>query len=276
MNIKPLIGLLASFFLSSFASADLGFDAVSSDDVSGLNKDFSALLAHTTLSPAAGLLKAEVFELGLIFGLVSVPNIASVSENSGEDDATTHLPNTGLVAVYSYTRRLSLEFKLIPDLSFADLSLGSQSLALKLSFGELDKIAFNTALRWQLTNSYVRTQQVINNSSTANTDVDAEVKFSSISTGLTYMAGYRAITSGLTVYQPYAGAGFIYSSGRVRVDSGTGASIFESGDTTEKSSDFGWIFLAGVEAHYLFIKYGAEYSRVFESDRLNLKLSFGY
>src|SRR5690606_30003247 len=111
---------------------------LSQSDVDGFSRDFSALLAHTTASPPVGLLKPKTFEIGLIGGTVTVPNVARLVAEQDPAEAVPEMPNVGLVGIYSYSEKLNIEAKWIPDIgSQADgLSIGSQSIGIKLSSRE--------------------------------------------------------------------------------------------------------------------------------------------
>lgn len=265
------------FYLCALASHAFDMDQMDKSQINGANRDFSALVAHTTVSPASGLLK-KGFELGLIAGTSSIPNIArAIAQNDPSSDVETRLPNAGLIGLISFAKKLTLEVKIIPEIQSTTMSLGSQSAALKFGFPDLmDDPAIMTALRIQATNAYIQADQQINNSSTANTTVNARTKFTSFSYGVAGLLGYRKIFDEAFLVEPYVGAGVLKADSRYEVIADIPASVFASGSSAEGSAQTGALFMLGAQAHMFYSKLGLEYSRIFDSDKMTLKISFGY
>lgn len=271
----PLQLLFVALFGLSPAYAGIALDQLTANDVDKINRDFSALFSHTTVSGASGLLDKKVYEVGIIAGLGRVPNINKKSNELDPGSAPGRLPAAGVAILYSYSKRTTLEIKYIPDLTLGDIYLGSQSLGAKFTLPEADDKNLNSAFRIYLSNNYLRSKQTINNSSTAGMSVDAKTEFASISLGGTFIESYRLVF-GTVVFEPFVGLGAIQSFGDFRVKAPTGVTIFESRKNHEKSSQLGYNFMAGFNLHYLFTKVGFEYGRIYDSDRVMVKIAFGY
>lgn len=267
--------LLLIILVSNRVDASIDLDQLTSDDVDNINRDFSAMFSHTTVSGASGLLDKKVYEVGIIAGLARVPNINKKSNELDAGSAPGRLPAAGVAILYSYSKRTTFEIKYIPDLTFGDIYLGSQSLGAKFTLPEADDKNLNSAFRMYLSNNYLRSKQTINNSSTGGTSVNAKTEFSSISLGGTFIESYRVIF-GTLVFEPYMGLGAIQSFGAFAVKAPNGVTIFESRKSREKSSQLGYNFMAGFNLHYLFTKVGFEYGRIYDSDRVMVKIAFGY
>ncbi len=273
---KVVLGALL-FFFSVLAYAGMTFDDMTDADFDGLSKDFSALLAHTTVSPASGLLTDGAVELGLFAGTVTIPNVADIVARIDPDGAQTKMINLGALVNYSFSKSSTLETKWIPSLGSRTegASFGSQSFALKYTFPTPKSATRFSAVRFHLTKGYVKSQQVINNDSTGNTDVDAKIDFHSMSLGLAWLASTKYM-AGLVIFEPFYGVGYMLAKSDLESQAAGSASIFTTGGGSKESSVTGLFYFAGAQVHSYFTKLGIEYSRVFDSHRWTLKLSFGY
>lgn len=265
---------IAFVFVYSLQASAFSFDELSEDEFRDVNKDFAAAFIHTTVSPVEPLLAPKSWEVGLLLGMGTTPNVKELAESDDESDVPTVLPNLGIIAVYSHTEKISYEFKLLPDLAMGEMGLGSQSLAVK--FSDINKGQLHTAWRLQFTNTYLRVYQNINNASTGNTDVPAKIGFLSQTLGAIYMAGGQLKLENDLLVSPFMGIGATYTMGSAKVEADTSASIFPSQESSMSASSLAPTWLVGVQLHKNFTKFALEYNRVFDSDKINLKLSFGY
>ena len=257
------------------ASADFSFNQLTSDEIKGASRDFAALVSHTTVSPASSLIKRG-FEFGLIAGTSSIPNIERATARSAPNTATeSKLPNAGLIGIYSYSKKLTFEVKIIPEIQTGAVYAGSQSLGVKLTFSDPEVSPWVTALRLQLTNAYMNVTQEVTTAG-VSTPVEATTKFTSISYGAAALLGYRAILDETYLIEPFIGGGVIQAQSKYEVLSDTTSSLFATGSTAEGSKETGQLFMLGIQWHMFYGKLGMEYSRVFDSDKVTLKVAFGY
>lgn len=259
------------------AYGDLDMNQLDRGQINGANRDFSALVAHTVVAPASGLLRKGGFELGVIAGTSSIPNIErAIAARDPSASTESRLPNAGLIGLYAFAKSLTLELKIIPEISSSTLYMGSQSVALKFSFHDwFDDPSWVTGLRLQLTNAYIYNDQQVTNPITGG-QVDGRTKFASLSYGLVGLLGYRKILEDTFLLEPYTGVGVIRAESKYEIMADVPTTMFASGSSSESSSQNGIVFLLGVQAHMFYSKVGLEYSRIFDSDKTTLKISFGY
>lgn len=260
---------------SATEAADL--NNLSQSEVDGVSRDFTALLSHTTVSPASGLMKKKGFEIGLIAGTSSIPNIQrGLAARAPGEVTPSKMPNAGLVGLFAFAKNLTLEVKIIPEISSETMYLGSQSAALKFTFHDwFEDPAWVTALRLQLTNAYIKNQQKITESVTG-TEVDGQTKFTSLSYGAAMLLGYRKVLDETFLLEPFIGGGVIRSTSKYEIFADVPTQMFSAGGNAMTSTGTGLMFMLGCQVHAFYSKFGIEYSRVYDSDRMTFKLSFGY
>ncbi len=273
----PQFWFFSLLFWVSAAVADPSLNNLSQSEVDGVSKDFSALLSHTTVSPASGLIKKGGFEFGLMAGTSSIPNIQrGLAQRDPSTTTPSKMPNAGLIGIFSFAKNLTLELKIIPEIASEKMYLGSQSAALKFTFHDwFEDPAVVTSFRLQLTNSYIKNEQKISDA-TSGLEVDGQTKFTSLSYGVASLLGYRMILSEIFLVEPFIGGGVLQANSRYEIFADVPTTMFSSGSTSMTSSLPGLMFMLGVQAHSFYSKLGLEYSRVFDSDRVTFKLSFGY
>lgn len=275
---RALKFLILSFLYLSHNSvfAGLDFDQVTQSDVDGLGRDFSALMSHTTVSPASGLLVAKKFEFGLLYGRVTLPNMQETLSRTDPEGATSQMLNVGLLGLYSIHKKLTLEAKYIPDMNIGDIRIGSQSLALKKSSADKTEGKYISAWRAEITNSSLGSDQTLNNATTGNQPVNIRNQLSSLSIGAAWLLEYNFTLLETWSVEPYVGFGLLHAETRFNADAPSGISVFTNGASTMRSSQTGAMLISGLQVHSFFTKIGFEFSRVFDSNKISFKLSFGY
>ncbi|MBI3018387.1 MAG: hypothetical protein HYY61_00610 [Deltaproteobacteria bacterium] len=227
--------------------------------------EFSANAFHTTVSPLTGSKKALLgfagAEAGMVAGATRVPGIGSSTVSTKEIDTIYH---SGIFAL------LNLPYGITPEVSFLP----------PLEFGNIKRNYYGGALRWNMTDVFLKFLPF--NFGTRLHFSNVKFEFSQPISGAnvtvkfddTIWGGSLALSKKVLILEPYAGAGFIQGDGDLSI-SGTGT-FFNTEVTTGQSassSETSSHLYAGVQFTTLFLGIGAEYSRVFDTDRFTGKLS---
>lgn len=270
LNVLKNIFILAIGLSAITARADYPWDNLNQSEVDGIVEDFSVVFEHTTASPASSLGDLFGFEVGVLAGAASTPTIEKVVKEGDPGSASAYVPHLGLVGQVSVPFGVTFEAKILPDReNEADgITVGSRSGAIRWDISKIVPLPFSLAVKAHASNGYFRNEQVINNATTGNTDVDAVVRVDTSTMGLMLMASIK-----LLFIEPYAGIGLIKSDGEIKISTG---SIFESGQSVATSETSGGTVVAGAQFHFLFFKPSIEYSRIFDSNKFTAKVAFGF
>lgn len=267
---KLIIGL--ALFSSSLYAADFELDNLSQTDVDNIAEEFSANFVHTTVTGASSS-KILGFQVGILGRRTTSPNIERLVKEQSPSTEMSSIYDAGLMAQVSVPFGISAELVTLPEMDLGSLSVQRTSMAVKwnMSDGFL-VIPFNLAIRAHYSTGEISYSDVINNSSTGNTDVNSNIGIKSKSYGANLSASLD-----LMVVEPYAGVGYVTSDTDVNVDAAGGTTIFNfSAAQAASSSSSGLHYFAGAEVNLLVIKLGAEYSNVYGVDRITGKMAIGF
>ena len=263
-NALKLI-VLGSFLMSTTSqAAGPNFFNLSEKDFENISKEFSGDLMHHSVQGAATLGSILGFEVGLIAGQTSSPDLSKISKDSGGEDVP-NLYHAGLLGVLTVPFGITGELIMLPKTSANDTSLQMTSAALKFTMSEeLLVIPFNLALRGFMSSSKVSFTQT-DATGTATVENDNKV------TGLQLLVSPK-----LPVFEPYAGVGMVNAKNTL---STTGTLLFDPTYTASQSQDStlsSTQILLGVTANLLFFRLGAEYSSAFGNNSTTVKLAVGF
>jgi hypothetical protein len=138
------------------------------------------------------------------------------------------------------------------------------------NFGGFFSWPLDVAVGAQMSNSKLEFEQVLNNASTGNTDVNTDVKFDSKTTTL-----WLGASKTFAIVTPYIKLGVFKSETDVKV-SGSGEIFDFSSDQKESVSSSGGFGTLGVNVNLLIVRLGLEASRAAEVSRVSGKLSLSF
>ncbi len=269
---KAILGYL--LLSSPLYAGDLQLDNLSQQDVDNVSEEFSANFVHSTVSGASSLGKVFGFEVGVVGRMTDTPKLgALVKEQSASADVGS-IYDAGLMAQVSIPFGVTAELIYLPEMSLADISANRTSMGVKWTLTDsLLPIPFmNIAVRAHYSTAELKYSDVINNSSTGNTDVNSEIGVKTSSYGANVSVSFS-----LLVVEPYAGIGYVSSDTDINVNASGGTNIFSfTSAQSASSSSSGLHYFVGAQANLLFFKVGAEYSNVYGVDRVSGKLTFGF
>jgi hypothetical protein len=261
-------GRLTSLLLLSFsvsAQAGIGFTNLTSSDFDKISKEFSGNFSHTSVTGAGTLGTLFGFEVGLVGGLTSSPEIDSIVSRSLPGESLANLYHGGVLGALSIPFGLTGEILLIPTMKASDASFQMTSLALKWTMSESVLILpVNVAVRGFLSSSDFEFKQ-------SSGGIDGTVKNKNSVTGLQLL-----VSPNLPFVEPYAGVGFLSGKNSLSL-SGTGT-IFDTSLTTGQSADStnsSTQLLLGVNLR-LLVSVGLEYARSFDTSRYTGKVGFSF
>lgn len=263
--MKKLALLLMTLTALPQALAQPSFDNLSEQDLEGISKEFSANFAHRSVSGAAPLGDVFGFEIGLIAGSTKTPEISKISEREG-GDAVDSLYNAGIYAAVSIPFGITAEAQMLPKQTISDMSISSQSLALKWTFSKTFGIPFvDLAAKAHMSNTKIDYSDTIDS-------VDTSIELENSTSGLTLIA-----SKSFFLVEPFIGAGYITRD--TSLSASGSAVIYDTAFSTsseESVSGSSSQFLAGLRVNLLFLEISGQYENVFDTDVTSFKLSFGF
>ena len=268
--------MLAPLMTPTFAQeddSDFSLDNLSQADFNGVAEEFGANFVHSTASGASSLGNVFGFEIGVLGRMTGAPQVEGLVKEQDPDSDISDLYDAGLVAIVSIPFGITAELTFLPEIDLGDLDINKTTFGLKWTMTDgLFVLPFNLALRAHYSTASISYKDTLNNDSTGNTDVDAEIGIDSKSYGFNVSASIDAF-----VIEPYAGLGFVSSTTDLGVTASGGANIFTFTDSqSASSSKSGVHYFAGAQVNLLAIHLAAEYSNVYGIDRYTAKLSFGF
>ncbi len=247
------------------------FNNLSSDDFNNIMKDFSALSSYSSVSGASGRGSIFGFEVGVIGSVTSTPNVNSVAKNADPSLSIPQLPSAGVLAAISIPMGLSFELMFLPQTTVNNLNYQQFGGAIQY---KILSLPLDLSVKAHYTKTQFNYSQVVNNSSTAFTNVNTTINFDDALVGADLMVG-----KDLLFLEPYIGVGYESAKANLGVTGSSTATIFAPSYTNAQSatsSPSSARFLAGVEFKLLLIRLGAEYLRAYDTNRFSAKLSVGF
>lgn len=257
------------FFINSVAFADPQFTNLTSEDFDNIAKEFSANFTHNSMMGASKLGTVFGFQVGVAASQTASPKTNEIVKRNGGSELS-YLYNAGLMAAVGVPFGVSFEAVITPKLSASGGDASSTSLGLKWNINDvIPVLPVNLALRGIYS--------------------DAKISFSQVMSGVTATVDNKTKVTGLQILispmfpilEPYAGVGFLTGTNELSVSgtsTGTGT-IFDpsfSSAQSEKKSVSGTQAILGLEASLALIKFGAEYSQVFGTNRFGIKFAMGF
>jgi len=261
---------LAFFALPAFAQGP-ALDDLSKDDLEKVSNEIAVNFSHTAVAaPSTDGLWG--IELGLIGGVTGSPKMKELVEDAGEDGSDfKRLPHAGLMARAHFPLELFAELTFIPTVESSDLELSNRTFALGWNFGSFFSWPLDVAIGAQTSNSKLEFDQVLNNASTGNTNVDTTVKFDSKTTTL-----WVGASKTFAIVTPYVKVGVFKSETDVEVNGSSGDIFDFSSEQKESVSSSGGFGTLGVNVNLLIVRLGLEASRAAEVGRVSGKLSLSF
>ena len=223
-------------------------------------REFNAGFVHSTITGGSfpDVLGFQVAALG---GMTKVPGIDGLVT-----EEFAYLPTGGLMATLQIPFGLGGELIWLPRISASGVNAENVSLA--GTFDLASRLGLDSVLGWRVRAAYgtakASYQQVV-----SSIPLDVAYKNSTVQVDTTVSLG------ALPILEPYLTLGYASTSGDLSV-TGNGTIFGFTADKSYSAKSSGLLVAAGAEITLAFLKFGAEYSRHYETDRYLAKLGFGF
>jgi hypothetical protein len=260
MKILVILSLLIS--LPVFAQQ---FSNLTKKDVENVTEEFGANFSHTVVA-APETKGIWGIEAGVVAGMTASPKFKGVIEDSGGDGKKfKNIYNAAVFGRLHVPFDLFVEAAFLPEQEIQEIKFKSQSFGAGWNAGGFFKWPVDLALGFSQGSgeiNFTQTQDTTTVPVTPAADISFETKTTIY---------YAALSKTFLFATPYAKFGTASINGQLDAN----ASIF--GYTAEQSEDIslsGGYMAFGINVNFLFLKIGAEYSKVLDVSKTAAKLSF--
>lgn len=266
-----LFALVATgFSLSAIADAPQ-IDQISKSDLRKVGNEFAANFSHTAVAApeTEGIWGVEV---GLIAGITKSPKFSDVVDQAGGTGSDfKNIYTAGLMARAHFPYNLFVEATALPSRDISDVTVKNGTLGLGWNAGASFGLPLDLAVGVDVSNSTVQFDQVINNTSTGNTDVNSQINLKSKTRVL-----WVGISKKFLFLTPYAKVGAYRSESDVTVDATTGTIFGFSNSQSESVSTTGSYAAVGANLQFFLFRLGIEGSTSASVQRVAAKLSLAF
>lgn len=259
--LGSIVSAMALVFWSSTARSDAALPTLNQADFDAAIRELSSNASFRTLTGASSLGSLFGFEIGVIGGVTSTPEIDRLSKSVSSSNEFPRAAHASLVGALSIPMGLTAEVMLLPKVNVAGLEYQQTGLGLKWSTGAL--LPVNLAVRGFYSQSELSFSQTAGG-------IVGTVKQENRQTGLQLL-----VSPMLPLIEPYAGLGFVSARGTMSL-AGTGSLFNFTTSQSAESSPTTTQVLVGMNANLIGLKLGAEYARMFGTDNITVKLGFGF
>lgn len=250
-------------------------DGLSDEDLSVVVKEFAANFVHTSATPPTSLGKVFGVEAAMIVGVTESPGVEAISKQIDPTSDVPYVPHAWFLGGVSIPYGVSIELNILPELGVEGIKMSHTSVALKWSLTDqfFRNLPFDLALRTYYTRSEISYRQTVNNSNFPTTS-NVDVSFQNTMIGGDTLLGFD-----FPLVEPYVGAGFVNTNGKLAGEAATSSaySIYDDLQSREKTSIQESIrMIAGAQFHLAVLNVGIEYSRVFDTNRYSAKLGLQF
>jgi hypothetical protein len=261
--ITPLVaGLVVLMSAPVARAAGPGFQNLTQGDFDNAIRELSANSTYHSVTGAGTLGTIFGFEVAVVGGLTTTPEINSLSKKVDASADVGRLPHAALLLGASIPLGITGEIMFFPDMTFSTVKYSQFGASLKYTTSP-GLLPFNLAVRGFVTSNKMSFDQTLNGSNVTVTQENSQ-------TGLQLLA-----SPSLPMVEPYVGIGLIKANGKMAVTGASTIFAFTSAQSAE-SAPTATQFLLGVNVNLLLVNLGAEYSNAFGTSSYNAKLGLRF
>jgi hypothetical protein len=267
--------LCAGLLLSSFSALAAGpeFNDLSKKQLEDVGNEFAVNFSHTAVAAPEtnGLWGIEV---GLLAGQTGTPELKKAIDQAGEDGSDfKNLYTAGLMARAHFPFDLFVEMSALPKRDISDVEVSNTTLGVGWNVGRFVGLPLDVAFGANISSSDIEFSQVINNSSTGNTDVNSDMKLNAKST--VYWIGASKTFLFVT---PYLKVGAASTKSDLDINaSNPNATVFNFTSTQKANvSSSGSYYALGANLQFLLFRFGIEASNTIGVKRVAGKFSIAF
>lgn len=273
---KILLGASCALLPLSAMANTPAFSNVTAGDFDKIVKELSANFSYSSVTPASSLGGLWGFELGVAGGITKTPEILALVKRNSPSFKEDKFPHAGALLRIGAPLGLTAEAMILPEITVSDLKLHQYAGAVQWTITDVffSDLPLNLAVKGYYTKTGMTYKQVVNNSSTGNTNVDATIGFDNSTFG-----GQFLVSKKLLVFEPYVGIGYAKAKGELGVTASgnvPNTSIFLSGARSLASNPTSAQLIGGLDLRLFFFSLGAEYQKAFGTSTFNGRLSFRF
>lgn len=267
---KSISIALAAFSFSAFAAAP-ELPELSKSQLEKVSNEFAVDFSHTAVA-APETDGAWGVEIGIVGGATQSPELKDLVGEAGEDGSDyKSIYHAGAMARVHFPFDLFAEVTLLPEKEISDITVKNRTFALGWNAGAFFNWPLDVAIGANFSNTDLSFDQVINNSSTGNVDVNSTIDFKSKTRVL-----WLGVSKTFWFFTPYAKVGTAKTESDVKVDASTGTIFDFSSSQSESVSSTGGFFVVGANVQLLILRLGVEASQTADVKRISGKLSFAF
>ncbi|MES2962362.1 MAG: DUF6588 family protein [Bdellovibrionota bacterium] len=263
---------LVFFFAIGAHAQSPALPTLSQSDFNNVIRELAANSLFNSVTPASSLGALFGVEVGLTGGVTNTPEINRLVNTQIPNTKADYFPHASLLAAVTFPIAVTAEVLYVPQVSSQSVKYDAVGAALKWTPTDgLLVWPLNMSVRGFLTKTKVSFNQIINNASTANQDVNTTVTYDGEVKGLQLLVSPKVIP----VLEPYAGIGQYYASGKMDV-SGTAQLFNFSSAQSASSSPTTTAYLLGLDVRLLVLAFGVQYERAFDTSVYTGRLSLRF
>jgi hypothetical protein len=257
--------------MSSMAGTP-AFKDLSKKQLEDIGNEFAVNFSHTSVAAPEtnGLWGVEV---GLVAGQSGTPELKKAVDQAGEDGSKfKNLYTAGLMARVHFPFDLFVEASALPKRDISNVEIANRTFGVGWNVGRFASLPQDIALGLNTSNSDIKFDQVINNTSTGNIDVNSNMKLNSQST--VYWLG---VSKTFLFITPYVKFGAASTKSNLNIDASGNATVFNF--TTNQKADVsssGGYYAIGANLQFLLFRFGVEASNTIGVKRVAGKFSIAF
>ncbi len=244
-------------------AAGPGFTNLTQADFDNAIRELSANSSYHSVTGAGTLGTIFGFEVAVVGGLTSTPEINRLSKQVDASADIGRLPHASLLLGASVPLGFTGEVLFFPEMTFSTVKYSQFGASLKWTATDTLTLPFNLAVRGFITKNKMSFDQQLSGSTHNVTQENSQ-------TGIQLLA-----SPSLPMVEPYVGVGFIKANGKMSVTGTSTIFAFTAAQSAE-SSPTATQLLLGVNVNLLLVNLGLEYSSAFGTSSYNAKLGFRF
>ena len=266
ITLRSATALFALFLSTSVSAQNVVFSQISKNDFEQIAREVSANFTHTSVSGASSLGSVLGLQFGLVLGQTKTPNLNTLVKRGDPNLNVDEIIHGGLLGQVSIPAGVTFEGLILPSVGSADFKARNTSLGVKWTLTQLLlDLPVDVAVKAFYTKASLHTKQRVGG-------VDQTIDFDD------KMLGFAVLVSkNLGIVEPYFG--LLQNKATSDMSYNGGANIFSSTYTTSQSASVNLHttgYVLGAEVKLLFFNAGAEFTRIFGTNRYTAKLAFSF
>lgn len=264
-NWISIVGMMTAATLGWSTSAQsIPLKDLDEGEFKSLVGELSTNFLHTSVEGAATLGEIFGFEVGLVGGITKTPKINSTAQAVDSSASVPQVFHASVLGVVSVPLGFTIEAGILPKVGSEDFKVNAFSIAGKWTPGMLlGELPVDLAAKISITKGHAEFH-------TSSGGADTDYEYDSKSTALQLL-----VSKNFAIVEPYFGIGRVSSEGKLIASGAYATDLFTyTGEASATASTTGTMWMLGANLNLVVVKLGAEYTRLYDTNRFSGKLSF--